>query len=153
MDEEHLGKNYQISLSATDIAKKIRQHIKTSHPGWKFSVRVSQSTYTSRIDIVLQNAPIRVLKPLEELKKTLSSWEYESIKSMLENDKFRYDISSIGGMKKICTDEAYKVMQDVHDYVESYNRWETDIMTDYFEYHFFSFYAVGSYDKPFVEVA
>lgn len=150
MYEKTVGKNYDIAMSTKDIAKNIRQHIKKNHPGWMFSVRTSHS----RLNITLKYAPARVFKTKDELRQIVPEWKHEKIVDRApSSDHSYYNTTSIDNHEQlIMTDEAYSVMKDVYDYTESFNMDDSDIMTDYFNCNFYSYYEI-SIEKPSEEVA
>jgi hypothetical protein len=47
------------------------------------------------------------------------------------------------------TDAARKVLDDVYQLVQSYNRSDCDSMTDYFDVNFYTSFDIGRWDKPF----
>ena len=153
MYENTVGKNYDIAMPAKDIAKNIRQHIKTAHPGWKFSVRTTCSTYTPCLTITLKHAPERVFKTQDELKNIVPEWKHDKLRRMPFDDYTYHNTTSIDDYEQlIMTDEAYRVMKEIYDYAESFNMNDSDAMTDYFSCKFFSYYEVFI-EKPSEEVA
>ena len=47
------------------------------------------------------------------------------------------------------SDGAYKMLYDITQYAESYNRSNTDIQDDYFDEHFYFRLDIGAWDRPY----
>lgn len=127
MERKFTGSRYDSALSTTEIAKKVREWVKKTYPDWKFSVRSEYYSMGSSIHVTLMEAPFEVYSTSEK-------------HNFYPSDRCKNEI----------TPEAYQVLKDVWDYVESYNHDNSDPMTDYFDVNFhFSSIGIGQWDKPF----
>ena len=120
------GRNYK-GQHAPEIMEPVRAWLKDTYPGYRFSVR--RENYHS-IHIRL-------------MKADFEAFTKESGK--VQGDVNHYNISS----DKTLTDRAKEVMQNVCDFVMSYNFDDSDPMTDYFHTNFYLSLGIGSYRQPY----
>ena len=120
------GRNYK-GQHAPEIVEPLRAWLKDTYPGYRFSVR--RENYHS-IHIRL-------------MKADFEAFTKESGK--VHGDVNHYNISSDNTL----TDRAKEVMQNVCDFVMSYNFDDSDPMTDYFHINFYLTLGIGSYRQPY----
>lgn len=120
------GRNYK-GQHAPEIVELVRDWLKETYPGYKFSVR--RDNYNS-IHIRL-------------MKADFEAFTKESGK--IQGDINHYSISSDNSL----TDRAKEVMMNVCDFVMSYNFDDSDPMTDYFCTNFYLTLGIGSYKQPY----
>jgi len=136
------GERYDSSLYTTDLTKIFRDYVKHVYPAFKF--RVFKTSYHS-ISIALMEAPVNVFKPIEEIP-IVDQWGTPSDRLKRGAEKGHVDFH---GENKSLTEYGNKVMQDVHAFINSYNRDDSDAMTDYFNRRFYENLSIGTWDKPF----
>ena len=120
------GRNYK-GQHAPEIVEPVRAWLKDTYPGYRFSVR--RENYHS-IHIRL-------------MKADFEAFTKESGK--VQGDVNHYNISS----DKTLTDRAKEVMQNICDFVMSYNFDHSDPMTDHFHTNFYLTLGIGSYRQPY----
>ena len=120
------GRNYR-GQHAPEIVEPVRAWLKETYPGYSFSVR--RENYHS-IHIRL-------------MKADFEAFTKESGK--VQGDVNHYNISS----DKTLTDRAKEVMQNICDFVMSYNFDDSDPMTDYFHTNFYLTLGIGSCRQPY----
>lgn len=124
------GRNYDSSLSKSDIVKKLRLYLKTDEDlrQCKWSVTQNKGGWTTSIRVRLMSAPFEAF-----------------------TEPHRDVATDVKYTKEFLTNEAMRVMDKVIDYLESFNFDDSDVMTDYFHVNFYTDYSVGSFEKPFVK--
>ena len=121
------GKNYN-GQRPSEVADLFRKWVKETYPGYKFSVRVRK--YDS-ITIQLLVADFAPFTESSGITCNCSVNHY-----YIERDD---DL----------TDRAKEVMQNVTDYIMSYNYDDSDLMTDYFNTNFYLSLYIGSGTHPY----
>ena len=121
------SKNYK-GQRPSEIAELFRQWAKETYPDYKFSVRVQH--YNS-ITIRLLIADFAAFR--------------ESSGIICNYNVNHYYIERNGNL----TDRAKEVMQNVTDYIMSYNYDDSDLMTDYFNTNFYLSLYIGSGTHPY----
>lgn len=126
------GNNYDWNLSLKEIAQKVREFTKRHEllSQCKWSVRTSYASMCQSLSIKLMEAPFDAFK---DSCNEYSDWNKYHDEE--ENDLF--------------TQDAMRVMMTIRDFVESFNKTESDPYTDYYSTNFYSDYSVGNWDKPF----
>jgi len=119
------GERYDRSLTTMDIARKLREHVKRAHPGYKFSVR-KDGAIAIRLSLVSGPAA-----PFADPAKTHAQIN-------------PYRVADAG-----LTPEVQRVMDDVVGYLQSYNRDDSDAQTDYFDTNFYLDIQIGAWDRPY----
>lgn len=126
-DTTFKGSNYDSKLSLKDIALRVRAYAKEKHPECTFSV--TKDGYRS-IYIHLMTSPFKAFN--EEI-----DGGYLQLNQYYINDDTRL------------TDDARRVISDMHDYLMSYNFDDSDIMSDYFCVNFYAHFSIGKWNQPF----
>lgn len=124
------GSRYDSRLSTKDIAARVREYAKMKWPQYKFSVRTEYYSGGSAIHLKLVSGPEKAFK--EGSTKTYIS-----------------TMQNVRGFEKELTEIAFNVMNDVCDFMQSYNYDDSDGMIDYFNTNFYSHVYIGSWDKPY----
>ena len=124
------GSRYDFNLSTTEIAARVREYTKTKWPQYKFSVRTEYYSGGSSIHLKLVSGP----------EKAFKEGATQTYISTMEN---------VRGFKKELTEIVYNVMNDVCDYMQSYNYDDSDGMIDYFNTNFYSEVYIGAWNKPY----
>ena len=127
LSNDYQGSRYDSKLTTKEIAIKIRAYCKIQYPDYKFSVRVDRS----EINVKILSGPqeIRAGKGLAK-----GNWQTIGITDFY---------------KDWLSDGAYKMLYDITQYAESYNRSNTDIQDDYFDEHFYFRLDIGAWDRPY----
>jgi hypothetical protein len=136
------GDRYDSSLYTTDLTKIFRDYVKMVYPTFKF--RVFKTSYSS-IHICLMEAPVNMFKEIADIP-VVDQWGQDSDHLKRAAEKKHVDFH---GENKSLTDYANKIMSDVRDFVNSYNRDDSDSQTDYFDRRFYENLSIGTWDKPF----
>lgn len=124
-----VGSRYESGLSVGTIAKKIKEYVKKTHPKCKFSVVVNHYT---EIQVCLMEANFEAF-----IKTSMKNKQLYGSKGVIMKDN---DI----------TDDCKIVLSDVSDYVNSYMRDDSDVMTDYFDVNFYFTLEVGKWNREFI---
>lgn len=131
----YTGTRYTTSMTATDIAKNVRQYCRAKHPQCKFSVTAKYFSGGSEIRVALMKAPFHVF---EDAKVDYEQLDY--IVTLRENNP-------INGRK--LTRRAWEVLRDVVGYLMTYRYDYSNPQIDYFDTNFYISVAVGKWNKPF----
>lgn len=146
------GANYNRDLRVKDIAELFRAYAKKHWPQCRFSVT---STYNS-ISISLMSAPF---SPWADIKAPQVACEIVRRK----HDNPYYDAAatiSKGHMSVnhyyiddtlLISSAAKTLFKDICAFVQSYNFDYSDSQTDYFHTNFYLDFAIGKWNKPFVQ--
>lgn len=121
------GRNYN-GQRPSEIADLFRKWVKETYPGYKFSVRVRH------YDSITIQLLVADFAPFTESSEITCNYSVN-----------HYYIERDGNL----TDRAKEVMQNVTDYIMSYNYDDSDIMTDYFDKNFYLSLYIGSYTQPY----
>jgi hypothetical protein len=113
-----------------EIAKEIREMIKTVK-----GVKLSVTSDYNHIDVTIMAAPFEALMPQYSDKK------YSPV------NHYSFERSDL------LTPEAVDVFKKVNEIILKYHWDESDAMTDYFNCAFYYSYAVGKWDKPFLNTS
>lgn len=122
------GIRYNSNLSIKEVAARVRNYAKERWPGFKFSIRTQYYSGGASIHLTLTSGPISAI---------IGDREYISA------------CSNVRGYKKELSKEVYDVVNDVCDYLQSYNYDDSDGMIDYFDVNFYTHINIGSWNKPY----
>lgn len=131
MSYKYVGERYDSSLSLKEIAKKIRDYVKSDEilGQCKWSVSTSYASMCQTLHIKLMEAPFEAFN---DSYRDHGLW----------NEFAKFHNSEF-------TKEANEVMCRISNYVESYNFDDSDPYTDYCHVNFYTYYGAGKFDKPF----
>lgn len=115
------GSNYDSKLSTKEIAAKVRSYAKKNFPGFKFSVRSEWSMYADSMYIELKEG---TCIPFAEGSR---SAERGYLSTM----------STVKCWEKDLTPEAFKVLDAVTTYANSFRYDDSDGMQDYYDTNFY----------------
>ena len=162
------GERYDRNLTTKDIAQLIREYVKTAYPTYRFSI----TSDVNSITIALTEYPVELTN-----RELLLNYYYTSVYSrpvyipskgyINANDTneadreewINYQIETAGYKKNFLESDTwlnpivFAVLQDVQDFMNSYNYDDSDSMTDYFNVNFYDSLQIGRDGKPakFVE--
>lgn len=72
------------------------------------------------------------------------------IEKMLEKNEMHWQLHSVGEYdKKYFTEYGFSVIEDVYNFMQSYNYDDSDAMIDYFDCNFYSSFNIGKWNKGF----
>lgn len=144
------GLNHSWSRSLKEVAQIVRSYVKEKYPTYKFSVRTSYASMCQKLHVDLKESPIEIYKTFEELTE---DDKHDLMRKMRYNGYFNltswYDYELKAEFEKIwnehgnsykCLNEITKaVVEDVDNFVNSYNFKDCDGMIDYFHVDFYYF--------------
>lgn len=143
------GKNHQWNRSLKEIAVIVRNYVKEKYPTYKFSVRTEYASMCQELHVSLKEAPKDIYKTLEQLNKTDLFNIYKKLdrngyycSGELYGEKFEEAILKAwndSDFYKIYTDEVSSILEDVNNFVKSYNYEDIDGQIDYFHVDFYYF--------------
>lgn len=144
------GSNHDWSRSLKEIAKIVRAYVKEKYPTYKFSVRTSYASMCQELHVELKESPIEVYKSFDEFTEddksqffrkanhndywTLDCWNDEEFKKEYERIT-----SEHGNFFKILNEVTKSVIDDVDNFVKTYNYSDCDGQIDYFHVDFYYF--------------
>ena len=109
-----VGIKHEARRDITDVAKLVRKDLKAKFgKSWKFSVRVSRYSMGQSLNVDIKQAPCCLFRKAER--------------------------------KGCCqyTDAAELALKTAQEILDSYNRQDIDVMTDYFNVDFFGHVQIG----------
>lgn len=146
------GTNHSWDRTLKEVAQIVRTYVKEKYPTYKFSVRTEYVSMCQELHITLKESPIPVYKTFEELTnddiyeiaKRLYPYKWceedklyflnvpkEKKKEIIEESTNRY--------RYILNEATQAVIEDVDNFVKSYNYEDCDGMIDYFHVDFYYF--------------
>lgn len=157
------GSRYNGNMTTTEIAKTIRLYCKEKYPTWKFSVTTEYFSGGSSIDISVMEAPEQIFD-LEACRKAYVEYtEFKetygyygsrglaiNIDKMFAEDKMHWQLHSVRDRdKEYFTEYGFSVIEDVYNFMQSYNFDDSDSMIDYFHCNFYESFNIGKWNKGF----
>lgn len=157
------GSRYNGNMSTTEIAKTIRLYCKEKYPTWKFSVTTKYFSGGSSIDISVMEAPEQIFDleacrkayaEYTELKETYGYYGNRglaiNIDKMFAEDEMHWQLHSVRERdKEYFTEYGFSVLEDVYNFMQSYNFDDSDSMIDYFHCNFYESFDIGKWNKGF----
>lgn len=144
------GSNHSWNRSLKEVAQIVRAYVKEKYPTYKFSVRTSYASMCQELHVDLKESPIEIYKTVDELTRedkseffrkanrndywTLSSWTDKEFAAEYERIT-----SEHGNFFRILNETTKAVIDDVDNFVNSYNYHDCDGMIDYFDVDFYYF--------------
>ena len=146
------GSNHSWNRTLKEIAQIVRTYIKEKYPTYKFSVRTEYASMCQELHVTLKESPIPVYKTFDELTsedihkiaKGIFPWDY------LLDDRLHFLNAPKEEQKKIIEESTSRkrhalneatqaVINDIDNFVKSYNYQDCDGMIDYFDVDFYYF--------------
>lgn len=146
------GDNHSWDRTLKEVAQIVRTYVKEKYPTYKFSVRTKYASMCQELHVTLKESPIPIYKDFEELTsedirkiaKGMFPWDY------LLDDRLHFLNASKEEQKKIIEESTSRkrhalneatqaVIDDVDNFVKSYNYEDCDGMIDYFDVDFYYF--------------
>lgn len=157
------GSRYDSNMTTTEIAKAIRMYCKEKYPTWKFSVTTEYFSGGSSINISVMEAPEQIFdltacrKAYEDHISLEKEYGYYGglglgidICKMIDDDEMYWQLHSIRDVyKEYFTEYGFSVLNDVYQFMQSYNYDDSDGMIDYFNTNFYSSIYIGKWNKGF----
>ncbi len=144
------GNNHDWNRSLKEIAQIVRAYVKDKYPTYKFGVRTSYASMCQELHVELKESPVAVYKTYEELTAedknrlinkymhnnfwTLNCWSEEE-----EKNEIMRIWTEHGNFYKCLNELTQAVIDDVDNFVNSYNYSDCDGMQDYFHVDFYYF--------------
>ena len=144
------GSRHDWSRSLKEVAQIVRAYVKEKYPTYKFSVRTSYASMCQELHVELKESPIEIYKTYDELTNddkhtlirraehnwlfTLTCWNDKELKV-----EFERIWKENGNFYKCLNDATQAVIDDVDNFVKSYNYEDCDGMIDYFHVDFYYF--------------
>ena len=148
-----------------EIAKKIREQLKTEFPACKWSVRMDNKG-SRHITIALLKADRRIKQRIEEISNSAIDW-YElrgvSKESLISSQNQSYhDLNHFvfmhDGYKPevrnngvFLTEGGFRLLKRVVEIEEQYNYDNSEPMTDYFDVNYYVTFSLGLWNYPFID--
>ena len=144
------GNNHDWNRSLKEVAQIVRSYVKEKYPTYKFSVRTSYASMCQELHVTLKESPVEVYKTADELTNEDKSafirkamynnyWEL----NCWSDEEFKAEYNRItkehGNFFKVLNEVTKAVIDDVDDFVKSYNYEDCDGMIDYFHVDFYYF--------------
>jgi len=160
------GERYDCNLSIKDIAQLIREYVKNAYPTYRFSITLNRRFHT--INVALMEYPVELTNRtlLRDYLYTtpiyIPSKGYINVNEISEGNKEKwiaYRLKTANRKKDFCKSDTwlnpvvFAVLQDVQDFMNSYNYDNSNPMIDYFSTNFYGYVQIGKEGKPaeFVE--
>lgn len=144
------GSNHSWNRSLKEVAQIVRAYVKEKYPTYKFSVRTSYASMCQELHVTLKESPIEIYKTFEELTEddkdalirramynhyfNLTCWNDAELKAELEKIWREH-----GNFFKCLNEVTQAVIEDVDNFVKSYNYSDCDGQIDYFHVDFYYF--------------
>lgn len=125
-----VGGRFDATLSTKEIAARIRTYCKEKYPDYKFSITQERGL---AIDVTLLSGEGEIRTPRGIERKYLTT----------------IGLHARDAYEPFLTPEGFDMLVDITQYAKSYNRSNSDAMTDYFDEHFYFNLNVGSWDKEY----
>jgi len=125
----------------TDIAKAVREYVKTKYPKSKFSVTTEKYSGGRALNVALISAPFNPIKDDSYWQVSSDNKKYYSI------NQFYIETS------EALTDEAKKLFVDIRSFYNQFNYDNSDPQTDYYSVGFSESLYIGRWDKGFEQTA
>ena len=145
------GRNYNSDRSLKTIAQIVRSYVKEKYPTYKFSVRTSYASMCQELHVSLREAPADIYKQdpedlteaeLNEVWKKLEAnglWTLESWYPEQLLERIREVWTAESDFFKVYTEDVAAMLDDIDDFVRSYNWEDCDGSIDYFNVNFYYF--------------
>lgn len=146
------GINHSWDRTLKEVAQIVRTYVKEKYPTYKFSVRTEYASMCKELHVTLKESPIPVYKAFEELTqddfkeigKRLYPWSYQiddglHFLNASKEEKKRIIEESTSEYRYILNEVTQAVIEDVDNFVKSYNYEDCDGMIDYFNVDFYYF--------------
>jgi hypothetical protein len=140
------------------IAREVREQLKTEFPCSKFSVRTEYYSMGQALNVELVNADFKVFRTPDEIRQDAihgeEQWQTNARDNLVINAQRGY--TQLSGTShvddsKLFTEEAKKILNRVINIINADNWDHSDIMTDYFDVHYSVRFDIGDSGKPLVE--
>jgi hypothetical protein len=125
----------------TDIAKAVREFVKTKYPKSKFSVTTEKYSGGRSLSVTLMSAPFNPIVDDKFWSVSTDNKKYYSI------NQFYIETS------EALSSEAKKVFSEIREFYNQFNYNNSDPQTDYFSVGFYETLAIGRWDKGFEQTA
>lgn len=123
-NDKFRGSNYTRGLTCKEIAAKVRKELKTLAAGYTFSVRSTHNT----IGVEITGIPA---------SKLLFNADYVYFLTAAPDNKHLNYWDRPEAARERFSDEVNTVIAAINAYIKTYNRDNSDSMTDYFDTNFY----------------
>ena len=149
--------------STKEIAKTIRDELK-SMKNYKFSVTMETFSGGSSISVDVMNAPIRMIRSMEEIPKTndpeiqsrYTRYQITHKQAEKYHQLSKYQLRGSDNYKAeswnngvFLTEAGHNDLKKIVAIVDKYHRHESDSSIDYFNCNFYFHLNLGKWDKAF----
>ena len=125
----------------TDIAKAVREFVKTKYPKSKFSVTTEKYSGGRSLSVTLLSAPFNPIVDDKFWSVSTDNKKYYSV------NQFYIETS------EALSGEAKKMFSEIQQFYNQFNYNNSDPQTDYFSVGFYETLAIGRWDKGFEQTA
>lgn len=144
------GKNHSWNRSLKEVAQIVRAYVKEKYPTYKFSVRTSYASMCQELHVTLKESPIEIYKTVSDLtdddfNEAFRKAKYNHLWTLncWSKDEGRAELERIwkenGDFFRVLNEATKSVIEDVDNFVNSYNFHDCDGMIDYFDVDFYYF--------------
>lgn len=166
-EQKELTRSEKISLSTTEIARRIREKLKEEFKNCQFSSRTEYYSCGSSISVYLMKATgVKIVKDFSEIPQeaiarlSVNNYTEENVKAlqMQSNHQLnRYTLTREYNPLEWCngvflTEEGHNILKRVVEIADEYNYDESDIQTDYYSVNFSFDISIGKWDKDFIQL-
>lgn len=165
MEQRALTKSEKISLTTTEIAKRVRQQLKEEFPGYKFSVVSEYYSMGSSITVALMKSKIKVIKDFEDISEAAihdyGNRQYGKEALMERQKSTHHQLNAYSIREAYDTDHwcngvfltrlGFDLLKRVVEIVDYYNFNDSDSQTDYYSVNFSFSINLGKWNKPFID--
>jgi len=137
-------------LDIKDIAKSIRQQLKTEFPLCVFSIEIERYSMGQTLNIQLMSTPFEVFNKghKEDMNgKVYDERDYQY--RQLNHYRAIQDFGDGYNNGSYLTQEAWKVLKRALEITHQFHYDNSDSQTDYFDTNFYIHLAIGKWNKPF----
>jgi len=162
-----LTRSEKIRLGTTEIAKRIRTHLKDEFKDCKFSVTSEYYSGGSSLTVALMKADRKIKMDFNKIpestlfkysQRSYSPYSIEDLETLQNNNyhqlnqytlKDKYSEHWCNGA--FLTYQGFNLLKRVVQIADYYNYDDSDSMTDYYSVNFSFSLELGKWDKPFID--
>lgn len=161
--KKELTKQEKYSMDLKDIAKEIKQELKTEFPGCVFSVTIERYSMGQSLHVSLTQSDFKVIREFkdipeiaflsigtgytEEQIRERQEEKYHQLNHHFSNETYDSDKWNNG---VFLTKEGHDLFKRVCEIINYYNYDDSDTQTDYFDVNFYLSLNIGRWNKPYI---
>ena len=157
METIQLTKQQKYTMNIKDIAKQIKQQLKTEYPTCVFSVVIERYSMGQSLHVSLMQSDFKDI-PEIALLHIGTGYTEEQIKQRQEEKHHQlndYQLREEYDINKWCngvflTKEGHDLFKKVCEIINHYNYDDSDSMIDHFDVNFYLSLNIGKWNKPYI---